>query len=165
MNNVRPAQIKDTRENSRQAEKLLALALLRPLLLPLAAASVASHSTPLHVHPYLVNSNILATVPIATTHPTPLNYPTHHAVFVDGDVRGHKVDVAPFTVHHRRVGVRRAEARPSARDEPTQPADPEGVAEVPDDMLHEGAADLVAADTDEGDAVLGVEASKLFGSW
>lgn len=83
-------------------------------------------------------------------------------MLVDGDVRGHKVDVAPLTAHHGRVGLRRAEARPSARDEPTQTANPEGVAEVADDMLHEGAADLVPADADEGDAVLGVEASILF---
>lgn len=86
---------------------------------------------------------------------------THHSTLVDGDVRGYEVNVTLSPVDDGRVCLSGTEARFTARDEASQSADAETLAEVGGDLRDERAADLIAAYADQRDAVSGVESSFL----
>lgn len=86
---------------------------------------------------------------------------THHSTIVDGDVRSYEVHVTLSPVDDGRVCLSGTEARFTARDEASQPADAETLAEVGGDLRDERAADLITAYADQGDAVFGAESRFL----
>lgn len=79
-------------------------------------------------------------------------------------MRGDEVHVTLSPVDDGRVRLSGTEARFTARDEASQPADAEALAEVGSNLRDERAADLIAAYADQGDAVVATESMFLCSS-
>lgn len=89
---------------------------------------------------------------------------THRPSIIDADVRRHEVNKPLSPIHDWGMSVRCSEPSLAARNEPAQAAHSKGWAEAGDYRRHKGVAQFVATYCHTSDAVLAVEALRLF-SW